>query len=73
MARFIALVKPTGAWELIVLFSDLGDPKAGIRISSSDLSGKLTIVVNSGREHFLLKDFGAFFPGQAPEKWRGLL
>ncbi len=66
IARFIALVKETKAWEVTVIFRDLGNAKAGLQISSGEDRGKLALVVNSGREDFLLKDFAAFLPGAEP-------
>lgn len=68
VARFIALVKESGAWDVTVIFKDMADPKAGLRIVSDDSPGKIKMVVNLGREDFLLKDFAAFLPGQQQAK-----
>jgi predicted small lipoprotein YifL len=66
VARFIALVKESKGWEVAVIFRDLGNPKAGLQISSGKDAGKIAIVVNLGREDFLLKDFAAYLQGVEP-------
>lgn len=63
VARFITLVKETKAWQVTVIFRDLGDAKAGLQISNGKDRAKLALVVNLGREDFRLKDFAAYLPG----------
>jgi hypothetical protein len=64
VSDFIALLNQAGLWEVQIRFQDFGEQDSAFSLSQSS-PNLLHIIVNSGREDFLLKDFIEFFPGIA--------
>ena len=61
-SAFITLLRDTGLWEVQVVLQDFGEKQSTLTLSQSSPQS-LAVIVNSGREDFLLKDFQGFLPG----------
>ena len=62
VSRFIGLLKATGLWEVEVEFRVFGEQESAFTLHE-DSSDTLSVTINSGRNDFLLKDFGGHLPG----------
>ncbi|MDA7673161.1 hypothetical protein OAE61_04035 [Verrucomicrobiales bacterium] len=62
VSAFISLLSGTGLWKVQVVFRDFGEQESALTLSQT-APESLGVVVNSGREDFLLKDFQRFLPG----------
>lgn len=67
-AELIRLMTSAGVWDVEVKFQDFGNQDTALTLNQIG-GGKTTIVVNSGRNDFLLKDFAPListlsFPAQ---------
>jgi len=62
VSRFISLLKAAGLWEVEVEFRDFGEQESAFTLDMN-YSDTMSLTVNSGRNDFLLKDFGEHLPG----------
>jgi hypothetical protein len=62
-SRFIALLTEVGLWDVQVGFRDFGEQESALTIHQNS-SDSVLVTINSGRDDFLLKDFGGYLsPG----------
>ena len=62
VSRFVGLLKAAGLWEVEVEFRDFGEQELAFTLHQ-DSTDTMSVTVNSGRNDFLLKDFGEHLPG----------
>ena len=63
-SHFIAMLVESGIWKVSVSFYNYGEQKTVFRTGQNSAKS-INIIVNSGRDDFLLKDFAKYLPKQA--------
>ena len=62
VAHLLGLLNGIGYWKLHVQFRDFGEQKSAFTLDQDSSKDYLRLIINSGREDFLLKDFAPYLP-----------
>ena len=62
VVHLIHLLQEVGLWKVQVQFRNFGEEKTAFTLNQGLREDQLSIIINSGRSDFSLKDFAAFIP-----------